>query len=199
MPQRHESEDGGQVEARPQLRPGDFFSRSRAAAKRHVDIPHDPPIEASMPATPEGDHGEVVRHAADHVLRRVDLVHQRPEPEEAPGQEQLQPDDVQVEVAEHAELVRGVDLPGGLRLADGNRVDEMEEEFHAQQTQEEAHAVEKGAIGGNAGGDVTQLMREVVEGDDGSREVEGGVEDVGEVVSEGVVFRLGRYLDAVLI
>lgn len=51
-----------------------------------------------MPAAPERNSGGVVREAAEHVLRGVNAVDEGPEAEEAPGEEQLEPEDVQVEV-----------------------------------------------------------------------------------------------------
>ena len=42
-----------------------------------------------MPAPPEAEGGVVVRHAPDHIFRRVDAIEESPQPEEAPRQQQL--------------------------------------------------------------------------------------------------------------
>lgn len=80
-------------------------------AKRNVEIPNSPAIEGAMPTTPEGKGRIVVGHATNHVFRRVDAVNEGPEAEEAPRKEQFEPDDVQVEVAEHGELKGRVAFP----------------------------------------------------------------------------------------
>ena len=54
-----------------------------------------------MPATPKGKGRVVVGHAADDILGRVDAVDEGPPAEEAPREQQLQPDVVQVEITEH--------------------------------------------------------------------------------------------------
>ena len=60
------------------------------AAERHVDVARDPEVVAPVPRAPEAERRVVVRHAAHHVLRRVDAVRERPEAEEAPRDEELQ-------------------------------------------------------------------------------------------------------------
>lgn len=105
MPQRDKSKDSQKVHNRSDSRK--LTSRT-AATEGNVDVPHDPAIQGTMPATPESEGGVVVAHAADHVLWRIDAIEQRPEAKEAPGDEELEPDDVEVEVAEHTELGRGV-------------------------------------------------------------------------------------------
>ena len=79
-----------------------------------------------MPAAPEGEGGIVVRHAADHVFGRVDAVDEGPPAEEAPGEEEFEPDMVQVEVAEHGELGGGVGVPLRGGFGDGDDVDEVD-------------------------------------------------------------------------
>lgn len=76
-----------------------------------------------MPASPEGECRIIIGYAAGHVLWWVDAVHQCPETEEPPGDQELEPDNMQIEICHHAELGRGVQRPiwGGLR--DGHDVD----------------------------------------------------------------------------
>lgn len=77
-------------------------STSSATTERDVDVADDPAVEGAVPGAPEGEAGVVVGDAADHVLWGIDAVDEGPEAEEAPGDEKLEPDDVQVEEAEHA-------------------------------------------------------------------------------------------------
>ena len=79
MPERDEGEDehGGEEQV---LR----------APERDVDVADDPEVVAPVPRAPEAERRVVVRHAAHHVLRRVDAVRERPEAEEAPRDEELQ-------------------------------------------------------------------------------------------------------------
>lgn len=94
-----------------------------------------------MPAAPEGQSRVVVGHAADHILRRVYTINKGPEAEEAPGKEELQPDNMEVEIADHAQLQRGVYLPGRLGLGDSNDIDEMEHYLHRQKGDHEANTI----------------------------------------------------------
>ena len=79
VPERdeREDEDGGE----------DAVAR---AAERDVDVARDPEVVGPVPGAPEAERGVVVRHAADHVLWRVDPVGQCPEAEEAPWDEELE-------------------------------------------------------------------------------------------------------------
>lgn len=61
------------------------------APERNVEVADQPFVEAAVPGAPEGDGGGVVGDAADHVLRRVDAVHERPEAEQPPWEQQFQP------------------------------------------------------------------------------------------------------------
>jgi len=150
-----------------------------------------------MPAAPEGEGRVVIRHAAHHVFGRVDPVQESPEAEEAPGEEEFEPDEVEVEVSKHAELERGISFPIGLSFEDSDGVDVVEDKFHGEKANEEADAVEGGAGAGDAFRGVFDLGDIVVEGEDWAGKVEGGVEDVGEVVAEGVVLVAGGCGDAV--
>lgn len=98
-----------------------------------------------MPAAPESLRRIVVAHAADHVFRGVDAVEQSPEAEESPRKQKLEPDMVEVEVAEHAELKGGVCVPGWGGFGDGDGIDEVDHNFHGNETNQETDAVEKGA------------------------------------------------------
>ena len=93
-----------------------WSSSTAAAAEGNVDVADDPAVVGAVPAAPEGKGRVVVRHAADHVLWWVDAVHKGPETEEAPGDEELEPDDVEVEEGQHAELEGGEDGPVWSRL-----------------------------------------------------------------------------------
>lgn len=118
------------------------------ASHRHVQVPHHPPVERAVPRAPEGERGVVVRRAADHVLGRIDAVDERPESEEAPRDEQFEPDVVQVEVAQHAELERRVCGPVRGGLGDGHDVDVVQNKLHAEEREEKADAVEDGTGAG---------------------------------------------------
>ena len=92
-------------------------------AEGDVEIADDPAVEGAVPGAPEGEGGVVVGYAAGHVFRRVDTVYQRAETEEAPGDEQFQPDDMQVEVGHHAELGGSILGPVRGSFGDGHNVD----------------------------------------------------------------------------
>lgn len=47
-------------------------------AERNVQVAHDPEVERAVPRAPESKGRVVVRHAAYHVLGRVQPVHKRP-------------------------------------------------------------------------------------------------------------------------
>lgn len=136
----------------------------RTPAQRDEQVPQRPLVEAPMPAAPEVRDAVVVRHAADHVLGGVDAVEQRPEAEEAPRQQELQPDVLEVEEAEHGELARRVGRPGRPRVEDGHHVEVVDEEFHGQEHDEEAHRVEERARTRDAVRPVPELRGVVVEG-----------------------------------
>lgn len=145
-----------------------------------------------MPRAPEELGAVVVAHAAHHVFGGVDAVDQGPETEETPGEEELEPDDVEVDEGEEAQLGWCVRPPDGVGLADGAHVVEMQDALHGQQAEEEAHRVADGARALNAGGAVLTLRDVVVERHDGARQVQRGVDGVGHVVAEVVVPRVRR-------
>ena len=107
VPQGDEREDGKHVEDAAEL----ARAAARTAAQGDVDVAHDPSVVAAVPGAPERQRRVIVAHAAHDVLGGIDAVDERPEPEEAPGDEQLEPDDVQVEVAEHAQFEGRVGRP----------------------------------------------------------------------------------------
>ncbi|KAJ8112196.1 hypothetical protein OPT61_g5387 [Boeremia exigua] len=168
VPYGDEREDSKIISDRPRLPPG---PGDCTATQRNVQIPQRPLIKRAVPAAPKLHHRVVIAHAAHHVLGRVDAVQQRPEAEEAPGDQQLEPDVLEVEEAQHAELGGGHD--------------------------DEADGVQGGAAAGDTVGAVAGLGDVVVEGEDGAGEVEGRVHGVGEVVAEGEVVGLGGDGDAV--
>lgn len=63
----------------------------------------------------------------------------------------------------------------------------MQDELHAEEGEEEADAVFEGARGLDGWRAVFALRYVVVEGYDGTDEVEGGVDGIGKVVAEVVV------------
>lgn len=166
MPERNKGEDREKVEDLAGFgfyaaAAGATAATTAAAAKRDVQIAYDPAVEGAVPGTPEGKCGVVIRHAARHVLRWIDAVDQRPKAEEAPRDEELQPDDVEIEVGHHAELRRSVEGPVRGGFGDGHDVDVVQDEFHAEEGEQEAGSVEKGAEPGDRRRSVS-LLRDVV-------------------------------------
>ena len=126
------------------------------------DVPDDPEVVAPVPAPPEPEGRIVVRHAADHVFGGVDTVHECPEAEEAPGDEELfykseinfftksrrrsdylEPDNDEVPEADHGDLGGGGADPSA-GIFDGDDVHEVEDEFHDEEICEEAEEVGEG-------------------------------------------------------
>ena len=73
----------------------------------------------------------------------------------------------------------------------------MQHGFHGEEGDQEADAVEGGSGTGDAFGGIAGLGDVIVEGEDGAREVERGVESVGKVVAEAVLVRFGGYVDSI--
>ncbi|KAG9527125.1 hypothetical protein KCV07_g140, partial [Aureobasidium melanogenum] len=69
VPERDESKDSEEVAN------GAHFALS-TATNGNVDISDDPAVETPVPATPEGQCRVVVAHAANHVFRRIDAIHE---------------------------------------------------------------------------------------------------------------------------
>lgn len=80
--------------------------------------------------------------------------------------------------------VRG---PIGVGFTDSTNIDEMNEKLHAQEAEEEAHCVANCSMGFDRKGSVAELRDIIVEGEDGSREIQRSIEGVSEVVTEGEV------------
>ena len=124
-----------------------MFAATTTATTTHgdVDVADKPAIEAAVPAAPEGEDGVVVRHAADYVFRWIDAIDQGPPAKEAPGEEKFQPDVVKVEIADHGDLKGRVHGPLRGRFRNGDDVDEVDRDFHGEESDEETEAVEGGA------------------------------------------------------
>lgn len=105
MPYCHKSEDGQIVGDGSDMTPE---SGRGAATKRNVYVSHNPAVEATVPPSPESGDGIVVAHAANHVLGRIDTVKERPQSEKPPWKKKFQPDMLQVEIPQHAQLHGGI-------------------------------------------------------------------------------------------
>lgn len=150
-----------------------------------------------MPPTPKIHDGVVVRHASDHVLGRVNAIHQRPETEKAPWDEKLEPNVLQVEETQHTKLGWCVLGPIGSGMEDGDHVHVMNHDFHGEQDNNETNKVEGGSLGSDAVRFVSALSDVVIESNDGPSEVERRVHGIGEVVAERIISRFSGYSDSV--
>ena len=99
-----------------------------------------------MPAAPELHHAVVIAHTADHILGRIHAVEKCPEAEEAPGNQQLEPDVLEVEKPEHRKLGGGVVLPRRFGVEYGHHVHVVDHDFHRQQHNDEADGVHSRAL-----------------------------------------------------
>ena len=183
MPDGHEHENSqvrddrvGRAGERPKVGP----------AQRDVDVPQTPPVKRAVPGAPERQCAVVVADAPQHVLGRVDAVHERPEAEKAPWHQQLEPDDVQLEEGQQGNLRGRVRGPVRPRVGDGVGVVEVQHELHGEEHEKAPDAVLDGARELNAGGLVPALRDVVVKGQDRAGQVEGRIDRVGKVVAEGV-------------
>ena len=59
------------------------------AAEWDVEVTYDPEVVWAVPCAPEAERRVFVRHVAYHVLGRVHSVHECPQAEETPGEQQL--------------------------------------------------------------------------------------------------------------
>lgn len=164
--------------------------REARPAQGDVDVAQRPAVEAAVPAAPERQRAVVVGDAAHHVLGRVDAVGEGPEPEEPPRQQQLEPDDVQVEEAHRAQLRPRVRAPVRAPLGHRLHVAEVQRELHGEEAPQEPQPVAHRPRRLDAGRPVPPLRDVVVEGEDWPRQVQGCVDGVGDVVPERVVARL---------
>lgn len=89
-------------------------------------------------------------------------------------------------------MCRRVRGPIRVGFADSANVNEMNEEFHAQEAEEEAHGVANCPRGLDRERSVPELRDVVVEGENWSREVQRRIEGVGKIVTEGKVSRWRR-------
>lgn len=92
MPQRHKRKHSQKVSHSPNFPPS-------TPSQRNINIPHNKPIETPMPPPPKRQRRIIITHTANHIFRRIDAVDEGPETEEAPWNEEFEPDYVQVEVA----------------------------------------------------------------------------------------------------
>lgn len=111
------------------------------AAEGHVDVADEPAVVGAVPCLPERLCGEVVGDAADHVLGRVDAVEQGPETEEAPGEEQFEPDEVKVEEGKEGQLSSRVVGPDRGGVGDGANIVVVEDDFHGQKGEHKADRI----------------------------------------------------------
>lgn len=134
--------------------------------KEEEDAPDDPEVVAPVPAPPEAAARVVVGHAPDHIFRRIDPVHERPETEEPPRDEQLKrsgggpvrsmqqkgggekgvrshfkPYDHEVQPTHNSQLTRSQPLQSTIGVLDRDDVDVVQEDLHAEERDDEAGEV----------------------------------------------------------
>ena len=168
-----------------------------AAAERDVKVAQTPLVEGAVPATPELHDGVVVAHAADHVLWRIDAVEQSPQAEEAPRDQQLQPDVFQVEEAQHAELCRGIVRPVWFCVEDGYHVHVVDHDLHGQKHNDETNGIHSRALRRDAVRSIAGLRDIVVECKNWPSKIEGRIHRVSKIVAETEVMGLGGNRNAV--
>lgn len=125
MPKRHEREYNEEVSYSADL-------GLTAPAEGDVEVSNNPAVERAVPRAPEGECAVVVAHAPEHVFWGIDAVEKTPETEETPGDEEFEPDVVQAEVAEHAELHGCVLRPVWGGFGDCDCVDVVLHYFHSE-------------------------------------------------------------------
>lgn len=94
---------------------------------------------------------------------------------------------MQVKVAEHTQLEGRVNVPVWIRFGDCHCVEVVQNQLHAEKTQDESDRVGNDPRTIDRWERVSQLRDVVVEVDDWTSQVEWGVENVSEVVAEGEV------------
>ena len=169
----------------------------RRATQRDVNVPDEPAVVRAMPGTPKQLRAVVVAHASNHVLWRVNAIHQGPETEHAPGKQQLQPDDVKVEEGQKTELSGSVVAPNGGRLANRSNIVVMQDKLHGKENKQEPDAVSNCARPFDTRGAILGLRDVVVEGNNGTGNVQRRVQCVRYVVAERKVLDVGRDRDSV--
>lgn len=111
MPQSNKSKDNHVVENGSRCRQP---SLRASPSKWNVDVSNDPAIVTSMPASPEGHCGGIIRETAKHILWWIDAVHQCPKAEESKWYKKLEPQDVQVEIGQKRQLGWRIIRPVGV-------------------------------------------------------------------------------------
>lgn len=125
-------------------------------------IPNEPEVVRPVPSPPEAMARVVVGHATDHILRRVNAVHEGPKAEEPPREEELfrsktstnhfahrqgkrganlEPDDDEVPETDGQELARAKVAKCHLDVLKGHDVDELEKDLHCEKREEEPEAI----------------------------------------------------------
>lgn len=127
------------------------------SAQRHVHIAHNPHVVALMPRAPEPERRVVIRHTPDHVLRGLDPVGHGPQAEEPPDDHELEPDQHQVEEADHADLQDWVVVPS-FSLADRHHVHVVARELHGEERKAQAGCPHQQRLDGDGFG-VPELWR----------------------------------------
>lgn len=84
MPKSDESEDGEVCE-----HDGEDAASVATTAQGDEYVADQPAVVATVPATPKAGYAIVVAHAANHILRGVNVVKEGPQAEEAPWKKQL--------------------------------------------------------------------------------------------------------------
>lgn len=98
---------------------------------------------------------------------------------------------MQVEIPKHAQFERRVSGPVWIRLGYSHDIGGMQKKLHAEESKQEADAVESGPPRCNAGSLVCGLGDVVVEIENRTGDVQRRVEDVGDVGFERRKRRLG--------
>lgn len=143
-----------------------YPTAERRTTERYVNIADEPAVIRAVPGAPKELRAVVVAHASDHVLWRVDSIHQRPKAEHAPGKKQLQPDDVKVEERQETELGSGIVAPNRGCFANRADIVKVQDELHGEKHKQESNAVSNGARPFNARGTMLGLRDVVVERQD---------------------------------
>lgn len=94
---------------------------------------------------------------------------------------------MQVKIAEHAQLEGRIDVPVWIRFGDCHCVKVVQNQLHAEKTQDESDRVGNDSRARDRRERISQLRNVVVEVDDWTGEVERRVKNVSEVVAEGEV------------
>lgn len=135
---------------------------------------------------------EVVANTTDHVFRRVDAVNEGPKPEEAPREQQFEPNDHEIKVGEERKLGSSIVVPVRICQVDSADVDKMQDELHGEEDHQESEAIANGSGSVYRCGAVLGLRDVLVKGKDRTSEVERPVDSISQVISERVVLGFCR-------